>query len=76
MRPYFELHQLRRRPHFAKKDSKAAPETRLSALVWLDRKRALGTKDVLPDSAKKHNGVDELHLASALDEEVAQECAQ
>lgn len=73
MRPYIELHQLRRRPDFAKKDSKAEPETRLSAPDWLDCKPALGTRGALPDSAKKRNGVDELHLASALDGEVVEE---
>ena len=50
--------------------------TRTSATDAVGRKRARGTQGELPDAAWKRKLVHELHLASALDEETAEERPQ
>ena len=72
---YDELHRLPR-VNDAKKDSKAALKTRLSAMDALGRKRARGTQDESSVDPEKRKRVNELLLACALCNKVVGEQTQ
>ena len=73
---YDGLHRLCGRRGYAKKDSTAAHKTRLDASDALDRQRARDAQDGSPVGDGRRNRVDDIHLASASDEESAKERAQ
>ena len=67
---------MRRRDGFAKKDSQALLETRLSAMDAWDCKRARGIQDESPEAAVERNMFDEPRRPLAWVKEVVKEHAQ
>ena len=74
--PYAELHQLRGRRGFARRDSKVFLKARLSAVDASGSGKTRDTRDELPDAAGKRKRSDEPHLAFALGRVVAKGRAQ
>ena len=79
---YCELRRLCSQLDYARKDSKAASETRLKSMDAIERVRACDMADATDtldgsiEVCEKHSGVDALHLAFSLDKEVVKERAQ
>ena len=80
--PYDELHRLRRKRGYAREDSKAALETRLSTMGAMGRKRSGDTAGAVDASREslgvrgKRRRVDDLHLAFVAEEKVVAGHAQ